>query len=442
MMLKFRLPLVVLILLMVTATIAPAADTSNLLPNISSDLSLADAVAAGLKHNPMAQAAGYQTQATQARIGMARAMTRPQLAGTVFAGNSTMGDIITSPPGVMPSSVFLVPDRTAATGQVGLMIPLYTGGRLTGSVKSAQAMNAATASDRASIERSVALEVKAAYHRALLAQATVDVYSNLVKEERERVRIAELTFSEGKIAKYDLLRNQAGLAESQQQLTNARRDATIAAVELKAAMGVSQDSDVTLTDKLAYVPVSDTLETYSALAMKNRPELAAARARISSAESTVGVAKSAYRPQVYGNAMQGLSVGLGGTESGFTVGVTIGLPILDGGLRRAAVDEAQAMLGVMRLDEKQALLAVQQDVNTVWAELQAADTNVKLSEAAVTQADEDYRVIRLRYEAGKSINVEVLDALAALVGAQNNRLMALYEHSIARDRLARAIGEL
>jgi len=154
------------------------------------------------------------------------------------------------------------------------------------------------------------------------------------------------------------------------------------------------------------------------------------------------VAKSAYKSQVYGNAMQGLSVDSAGTESGFTIGVTIGLPILDGGLRHAAINEAKAMLGVTRQDERQALLAVQQDVNTVWAELQAADTNVKLSEAAVAQADEDYRVVRLRYEAGKSINVEVLDALAALVGAQNNRLLALYEHNVARDSLARAIGEL
>ena len=442
MILRFRLPLVVLILLLVAATVATAEDTSNLPPRISGNLSLADAVSTALKNSPMAQAAGYQTQAAQARIGMARAMTRPQLAGTVFGGNSTMGDIITSPPGVMPSSVFTVPDRTAATGQVGLMVPLYTGGRLTGAVKSTEALSAASASDRASIERNVALEVKATYHRTLLAQATVDVYSNLVREEQERVRIAELTFGEGKIAKYDLLRNQAGLAESRQQLANAQRDAATATVDLKAAMGVSQDSDVTLTDKLTYVPVSDTLDTYSALAMKNRPELAAARSRISSAESNVSVAKSAYKSQVYGNAMQGLSVDSAGTESGFTIGVTIGLPILDGGLRRAAVNEAQAMLGVMRQEEKQALLAVQQDVNTVWAELQAADTNVKLSEAAVAQADEDYRVVRLRYEAGKSINVEVLDALAALVGAQNNRLLALYEHNVARDSLARAIGEL
>lgn len=411
-------------------------------PVITGPLTLNDAVQAALKYNPMVQAAASWSSAAQARVGMAKAMTKPQITATAFAGNSSMGDIITSPPNVMPSSVLMVPDRGALTGQVGLMFPLDTGGRLSSVIQGVEALSSAAASDRSSVERDVALETKTAYHRALLAQATVGVYQNLVEEEEERVRVADASFREGKIAKYDLLRNQAGLADSQQQLANAERDTQIAMIDLKTVLGVSQGSDISLADRLAYAPVTDTLDSYLAQAAKNRPELQAARSRTNSAESNVAVTKSAYRPQVYVSAMQGVTASSGNTDSGFTAGLSIGIPLVDGGVRRASVKEAESMLQTMKQEEQQALLGVQQDVHTVWAEVQAADKNVKLSEAAVVHAEEDYRVIKLRYEAGKAINVEVLDALASLVRAQNNRLTALYEHNIARDRLARAIGEL
>lgn len=411
-------------------------------PTISGPLSLADAVQTALKHSPMALAAGDQALAAKARVGMARAMTRPQLSATAFGGNSTMGDIIASPPNVMPSAVFAVPRNGSITGQVGLMLPLYTGGRLSNAVRGAEALSSAAASDRASIERNTTLETKTVYRMALLAQSTVEVYADLVKEEQERVRIAEVSFTEGRIAKYDLLRNQAGLAEAQQQLANAERDAQVALISLKTVMGVAPTSDITLSDQLAYEQVTGTAESYLATALEKRPELAAARARSASASANVGIAKGAYSPQVYASAMGGMISTSDGTDTGSTVGVVVGLPIIDGGLRRSTVKEAEAMRDSMKRDEQQAVLAVQQDVNTVWAELQAADKNVQLSQAAVTQAEEDYRVIRLRYESGKTINVEVLDALALLVRAQNNRLMALYEHNVARDRLARAIGDL
>ena len=421
----------------------PAVVTTSIVqPTINGPLSIADAVQLTQKNNPMILAAGDQVSAARSMIEMARAMSRPQLSATAFVGTSTMGDIIASPSNVMPSSLFTIPNKGSVTGQASLMLPIYTGGRLAGVIRGARALTAAAASDSASIERNAVLETKTAYHRTLLAQSVIDVYNNLVTEQKERVRIAEAAYKEGKIAKYDLLRNQTGLAEAEQQLANAERDAQVALVDLKTLMGVNPESNITLSDKLVYSQVPGTSDSYLATALNNRPEIAAVKGRIESASAGVDVAKSVFKPQVYGNAMGGLSTTSDGTDSGLTVGIVVGLPILDGGLRRSAVKEAESMRDAMKRDEQQAVLAVQQDVNTVWAELQAADRNVQLSEAAVTQAEEDYRVIRLRYESGKSINVEVLDSLASLVRAQNNRIMSLYEHNVARDRLARAIGEL
>lgn len=412
------------------------------LPVVNGPLSLDEAVQTALEQSPMVQAAGGRASAAGFRADMEKAMTKPQIALSAYAGDTTMGGIMSTPPGVLPQRSFSVPDTGAVIGQVGLMYPLYTGGKLSGAVGSASALSSAAASDTEAVKRDTAFMVKISYRKALLAQAAVGVYQNLVNEEKERVRIAEAAFTEGKIAKYDLLRNQAALAESEQMLSNAERDVQTAMIDLKAAMGVSQDSEVSLSDTLAYEPVSGGLDSYIEEAMKGRQELASARARSESAAESVKAAGGAYSPQVYLMAMQGVTAVSGSTNSEFMAGVVLGLPLVDGGSRGAAANEAESMLSSMKEEEKQAAIEVERDVRSAWASLQAAEKNVKLSEAAVEQAREDYRVIKLRYEAGKSINVEVLDALASLTRAENNNLTALYEYNAAQDRLTRSVGRM
>ncbi len=95
----------------------------------------------------------------------------------------------------------------------------------------------------------------------------------------------------------------------------------------------------------------------------------------------------------------------------------------------------------MQADEREAIINVSRSVATACAQFDAATKNVGLADASVTQSEEDYRTIRLRYEAGKSTNVEVLDALTSLTRAQTMYADALYEQNVAREALTRAIGQ-
>jgi outer membrane protein TolC len=46
-----------------------------------------------------------------------------------------------------------------------------------------------------------------------------------------------------------------------------------------------------------------------------------------------------------------------------------------------------------------------------------------------------------RYDAGRSIVTEVLDALTSRVRAENEVVQALFQYNVAHDQLRRAIGE-
>ncbi|MCX6344862.1 MAG: TolC family protein [Armatimonadetes bacterium] len=416
-------------------------DTSGV-PLISQAITLTDAVNIALKNNPSIAARRAIVAAASAKVGMAKAMTRPRISTTSFATTGNMPMIAPGPEGVMPQSLQLTPDRGRLDQNLMAEYPLYTGGRLKGKVNSAQALKEASAFEVAKSELDVSFTVKNAYFQALLACKMANAYQKRIDEAQERLRIAQDAFDTGRIAKYDLLRNKTDLAEAQQKLNNAQRDVEMATIDLKNMMGISQTSQITLSQDLGFSEAPANLDDLQAKALQQRPEIAAARARLRSSQADLGVAKSAYKPQVSAMAMADISaINAANPEKGYLVGIAAALPIFDGGLRKSSIDEAQAVIQQMQADEKEAVQMVSRDVASALSQLNAAAKNVTLSQTAITQADEDYRVIKLRYEAGKATNVEVLDALASLTRAQTDNAEALYNYNVAQEAITRAIGQ-
>lgn len=431
------------ILVTLVCPVQAFADSVTPPPVVSRAISIGEAVAIAFENSP--RIAGQQSEANagKARIGMVKAMTRPQLSTTTFLTTGTMPNIVSGAPSVQPMGSLLVPDKGQADQNLTAMLPLYTGGRLQGQVRGAQKEYEASQSDVKTIRLDVALEVKTAYKKTLLARSFVETYKRREDESRERVRIAEAAFTEGKIAKFDLLRNLTELADSQQTLNNSLKDVDLALVDLKATLGISQASELTLTDVLSAQPLTVNISEVEAAALRTRPEMVSAKLRVQAAQAAVDSAKSAYRPQVYAVGMQDFaSTSSAGFDQGYTVGLTAAIPLVDGGQRKSVVNEARAMLEKTRAEERATMIQVSREAATAFTEAQAAAQNLSLAQAAIDQAHEDYRVIKLRYDSGKSINIEVLDALASLTKARTNLAQAQYESSAAQDRLERAEGSI
>ncbi|MFA0759903.1 MAG: hypothetical protein NOOUEUKL_002587, partial [Candidatus Fervidibacter sp.] len=307
---------------------------------------------------------------------------------------------------------------------------------------------------------------KLAYRRALLAREMVRVAEVYVAAMEERVRVDKAASQVGRIPEFWVLRSEAELANARQMLANAQRDYEIALIALKAIMGVHPDSKITLTDELNRDAgrgardgkerdegrgTRDGLkvellerEKLLAEAMAKRPELKAALRQVEAQSHAVKAAKALYAPQVSLMAMADYMSGtgdMGQGTGGYLAGIVIGLPVLDGGRRKAMVGEAQAMQEKALAEVERLKLQIASEVDTALRELQTALQNVQTAKAALKAAEEDERVAKVRYEAGRSVLVEYLDALVALVRAQVNDAQARYELSVTEDKLRRAIGE-
>ena len=74
--------------------------------------------------------------------------------------------------------------------------------------------------------------------------------------------------------------------------------------------------------------------------------------------------------------------------------------------------------------------------------LPAAEKSVAASRKGLEQAEEEYRVVKARFESGRGIQLEILDAQVAVTRARFNAVNALAEYHSALAMWLRATGRV
>jgi len=408
-------------------------------------LSLSSAVALALEQNPSLAAMREELPAAMARLRMARAAGRLTGSANTYLSTGTLPGTLPSSAAVMPRMYMDTPADSRLDQNLMLMVPLSTGGRVGSRVRAAAAGKRAAEQDLESMILEVAYAARAAYWGALYRADLVKAQAENVDAQRERLRVDQAKYDAGKIPLFYVLRDKAELAAAEQELTNARRDADTALLDLRNAVGLPMTAPVRLTDQLLYDPAAAEVnaEQLAAAALANRPEALALQARTEAAEREVAARKAAYRPQIDGMLMLDAEKASGmGVEGGYTVGIVGSLPLFDGGERRANVSEAEAMVRKLRREREALDLRIEWELHTALLQLSAANQNVRTALEAEAAAEEDHRVATVGYDAGKLINLEALSALASLVRARTNVAQARYEYNLALDAVQRAAGAL
>lgn len=424
-------------------SLAATPDPFAPLPRLDGELTLDQAVAFALEHSPVLAAARSDVEMARQIVNMMRAALLPRASTTSWATYGDAGMVVAAEPSVMPSAIRAVPPSLSWDTNLMLMVPIYTGGRLEHRVGAEKARLAASRSELEAMRLDLALAVRELVRRIVWQTEVVSVYSELVATNEERLRIDRAAFAVGKIPEFNVFRDEASLAEARQMETNAVRDLRILTANLKTAIGAHPASQLTVAAKLE--PESLAVGRNEALdrAARQRPELAAVRARVAAARHEERSANGALLPQVNLLAMADLVASVRGMRNEEVLGgVSISLPLFDGGERRSEARRARAEQDRLRAQETALVLQIANEVIAADERRQAAEQNLTTAEQALRSAREDYRIAQRRYAEGKGINVEVLDALAARVRADTAYLAAVYELLSAHDELRRAYGDV
>jgi outer membrane protein TolC len=313
------------------------------------------------------------------------------------------------------------------------------------SIRRFQAARTGTAASRQDVESTaeqVAAQVARAYLAALKADTDVETAQANITLSEAVLKQAENQKAAGTGTGIEITRARVQLANDRQHLLEAENARRAARLRLLRAIGLRLDTDLQLTDRMAYVPVDAvTLEQARQQALAARPDYKAQQQRESVARLSANATKLERLPSVAAFGDYGtIGPGLDNAVPTRTYGVQLRVPLFDGGRRDARRAESESQFRAERVRTNDLKEQIELDVRLALDALQSAEDEVKVARDGLELAQNELAQARRRYDAGVTNSIEVTDAQTRLERARDNQTAAVYAHNVARIDLARAMG--
>lgn len=438
------------LLLAVTAHAQP-------LPRIEGPLTMEQAVDIASQKSLRVKAAGADARVMDSMRREALAPFWPQLSAYGYFADQRMAPNVYSSAGnTMAKNYQVFNSDQTRDGNFTAMYPLFSGGRDWYGYKAAVARADAGRQMLRGAEVDVAMQARLDYIAALREAENRRVTVDLLRDIDERLRVSRQMFDAGRIPRYYLLRDEAERANVVQMDAMAQSRGESALVALKTTLGVDLSSPITLSDRLEFVPATLSVDEGIRQAAEIHPDLKAAAKQREAAQAEVRAAYGNYFPQVSLSYMydwawmknrawesQADNMRMrGDTSEGYSIGVVVTLPLFDGFMRENALNTAKARLERAAHAEGLARQQIAKEVNQSALMLTAAEKGVEASRKGIEQSEEEFRIVKERFEAGRGIQVEILDAQVSLTRARFNSVAALAEYHTALAMWVRATGRL
>ena len=329
-------------------------------------------------------------------------------------------------------------------GQAGVMasLPVYTGGRISGSIDAADAQLTAARWRRRQTEQELKLAVAESYTNVLRAEEAVTISDQEIATVRALVQDVNNLYEQQLVAKNDVLSVKVFLAEAKQRNLQARN-----AVELtQAAYNRLMQRDLSTPVNLAALePPVARLELGPLLdrAMEERPELKALQAQVETLGHAGKIIKAGLLPQV--GLLGGLMyLDLDSLQDNTVAygGVAVNWSFFDaGGTRKQAEALENRRLSTTEL-LAQASELIKLQVRQVWLSLEEALFRLEVAQTVLEAADENLRVTTDRYRNNLATNTEVLEAQTRRTAAFSSYNNAVYDAVYAELKLQYVSGGL
>jgi len=311
--------------------------------------------------------------------------------------------------------------------------------------------------DAAAAVASAELEIA---RRGLVA-AVVGIYYGLSSADRKR-GIAEQAADEAaafvkltsqreqarEAAHADTIKAQLQQQQRERELEDAKLNADKARLELGVLLFADPRTPYTINISAAPAALTSR-EEVNQLAAKNNAELRSALATLNMSSADVLAARGAYLPGLAINYTYGIDApqfAVNGPDRvnnvGYSASVTVDLPVWDW----LATEHKVKQSVIARNAAKTALSATQRRViaqlDEAYAEAQTARTQLASLDTSVATAAESLRLTKLRYTGGEATVLEVVDAQAAYVSAQNAREDGRVRYQTALAQLQTLTGTM
>ncbi|ABF39314.1 outer membrane efflux protein [Candidatus Koribacter versatilis Ellin345] len=312
--------------------------------------------------------------------------------------------------------------------------------------------NAAAALAAAKLEvarRGLVVTVVRRYYDALAADRKLIVAADAAKEGN---RFYELTtkLEQGReVAHADVVKAHIEQQQRQRELADVKAEAERARLELGVLLFPDPRSPYLLEQKLNNVPALPDRAEFQAQAEKNNVDLRAAMASLRVAEHDVTAAKAGFLPDLsveYGYGIDAEQFAVNSPDGfrnlGYAISGTVKIPVWDWFATPARVKQSKIRRTQAHVELTAAQRQLIADIEESYTEAQTAHASLDSLEQSSNDTAESLRLTDLRYRAGESTVLEVVDAENTFVQAQNAHVDGAVRYAVALSNLQTLTGSL
>ena len=393
-------------------------------------LTLAQITQMAVDASPALSAARQSVAQAQARTQQAQAGRRLQITFNSTASLSA-------------ASVYQPPPtfETFGTLQNTLTVPLPLGRRPGFAITQAQEQQSAVLAQLDSARLALVGQAAAAYYDVLRKQALLAVAQQTLTENQRAFSDVQKRTQAGDAAQLDVLQAQVPVASAQAALDGAENDLAVAVETLNSLLGRPLDDPLLLADiPASALALPYTLAQAEQFALSRSPDLRAAEATIRADRAAIAAARLYREPAFSLQAIDIRSKDVTSFRSEDTVQAAVTLPLSDGGLGSAQVQEAQAALAGASAQAEAVRRTVIAGVSAAYLTAQSRRRQIESARTARDIAQITYDKTTLGYRNGLFPLLQVLTARAALTQARLAYTQAVYDAAAASTTLSTAFA--
>ena len=317
-------------------------------------------------------------------------------------------------------------------------------GRVRSTVRANAAAAQASVADLENVRLSAQAELAADYYELRGQDALKKLLDSTVNAYQESLELNSAEYTAGLASDEAVAQAETQLRSTQAQDTNltvlrAEYEHAIATlIGQPAAVFSIQAND--LPPDPPNIPVGVPSEL-----LERRPDIAAAERSVAEANAQIGIAKTAFFPNLILSASAGFqsisfAKWLEWPARVWSVGPGVAQTIFDAGLRRATVQQFQGAYEQTVANYRETVLTAFQEVEDNLAALRILDTVIQQQDSAIQAAKRTLDIAEARYNAGLDPYLNVIVAQTSLLANQQTAVTIRMQQMVASVQVIKALG--
>ncbi len=413
-----------------------------------SPLTLSQAIKIAVKNNPRIAALRWDSAAAQARKEQISGLQLPRIGIRSSISHHINRQRLIPVTGNGKSGMF---SRNIVSGDVFVSLPLFTGGRIVNSIKVAELLKKAAEQHLSRNREELIFNISSTFNTILAQKQLIRSLKFSHKTLKEHMSRVDALVKARKAAEVDRMRTGVRLADIEQQLVRENNLLSIQYRVMKNLLGIKKpDAHLALTGNLEEKSLKPlpSLTQATSIAYKRRNDYLALHSRLAAQRKKVQIARSGHFPQLSLQSSYGWRQAIGNTSGTGDkgkdtggIGLSLELPVFEGGRINAAVKEQKALLEALKERLLSLELQITLEVETAILNVHSFKNRATAIRKSIELARESLRIEKQKYNLSKGAIIDVLEAQASLLKSETTYYRVLAEYQIALAQLKLAMGE-